>query len=52
MTQPMECPNCKEIALEKIGEVKAPYLTFNEYKCSECHHYQTDAPMMLKKQAG
>ena len=49
--QPTECPMCREITLEKIGEVKAPYLTFNEYECSECHHYQTDAPVMLKKQA-
>lgn len=51
MTEPMECPMCREITLEKIGEVKALYLNFSEWECSECKHYQTDAPVMLKQQA-
>ena len=46
-----ECPQCGEITLEKVGEVKAPYLTFDEYECTACGHYETHAPMMMKDQA-
>ncbi len=49
MTNSMECPACGEITLEKTGEVNAP-IPFNEYECP-CGHYETDAPIMLKRQA-
>ena len=34
---PMECPNCKEIALIVIHHAS----DYDELECQECGHYQT-----------
>ena len=42
MPSPMECPSCGEIALCWCGRGKTRHgETFDEYKCEECHHYET-----------
>jgi hypothetical protein len=40
-----ECPQCKEIALEFINTKmdNEGYVAFDEYRCSECNHYQTQS---------